>query len=198
VVSSQRDPLAENPKAETRNTKQIRMKNDECSKGRLEDLDFGFVSTFGLRTSQLLVGFSTMKTKLALVLAICTSTFLAAALPAEAHIFRRFAGQGYVYSGQSTSGDGTATAGLAGVGGYQGLYYDVAWGMPLAVLVPPTARSQTDYSWGVPSVRISPIDSQFQYQYPGPSSSYRMGQFPPAPPQPSDTHQMGNYSVRGP
>jgi hypothetical protein len=168
---------------------------------------FEFVSTFGFRTSDLLAGLLTMKTKLALVVAIFTSTFLAAALPAEAHLFRRFAGyQGGSYGsydGQASVSDGTTGGGTSGIplpgpGGYQGVYYDVAWGMPLAIVVPPNARTQTDYSWGVPSTRISPIDSQFQFQYPAPASSYRMGQYPPAPPQPSDTQQIGDYYIRAP
>ena len=83
-------------------------------------------------------------------------------------------------------------------GGWQGGYYDVAWGMPLAVLVPPTARWQTDYSWGAGGTRISPINPGFQRQYPGPESAYRMGAYLPAPVQPSDTRQMGDYNVRGP
>ena len=32
-------------------------------------------------------------------------------------------------------------------GSWEGGYYDAAWGMPMAVVVPPTARWQTDYAW---------------------------------------------------
>ena len=142
-----------------------------------------------------------MKTKLAIALV----TFLAAiatALPARAHIFHRFAGcptcANGSYDGQASADDGSAVNGAGMPGGYSGVYYDVAWGMPMALVVPPTARWQTDYSWGVPSVRTSSIDAQFQYQSAGPSSSYRMGQYPPAPAQPSDTQQMGDYYGRAP
>ncbi len=148
-----------------------------------------------------------MKTKLAITLLLFISA-IASALPAEAHIFHRFGGfrggsygayDGQASSTEATSGDASMSEGVAGQGGgWHGGYYDVAWGMPMALVVPPTARWQTDYSWGVPSVRISPIDSQFQYQSTGPSSSYRMGQYPPAPAQPSDTQQMGDYHLRAP
>ncbi len=151
-----------------------------------------------------------MKTRLAIALLFFASA-IASALPAQAHIFGRirgYRGGGYGASdGQATttetaSADGAAVSAggtqMPGLGGYMGPYYNVAWGMPLTVVVPPTARSQTDYSWGVPSVRVSPITSQFQYQSPPPSSSYQMGQYPPAPPQPSDTQQIGDYYGRAP
>jgi hypothetical protein len=77
-------------------------------------------------------------------------------------------------------------------------YYDTAYGMPLAVLVPPTARWQTNYSWGVGGTRISRVGATFESQYPGPASYYNRGYYLPAPPQPTDTMQMGDYYVRGP
>ena len=147
-----------------------------------------------------------MKSKLAIALVFFVSA-VASALPAEAHIFRRFAGfrggasgayDGQPNSAEATPDEGSSSGGGAGQTGWHGGYYDVAWGMPMALVVPPTARTQSDYSWGVPSTRISPIDAQFQFQSQGPSSSYRMGQYPPAPPQPSDTQQMGDYYVRAP
>ena len=142
-----------------------------------------------------------MKTKLTIVSVIFVAA-IASALPAQAHIFHRFAGCPTCaygsYDGQASTNDGTAANGGSMPGGYSGVYYDVAWGMPMTLVVPPTARTQTDYSWGVPSVRISPITSQFQYQSPAPSSSYQMGQYPAAPPQPSDTQQIGDYYGRAP
>lgn len=83
-------------------------------------------------------------------------------------------------------------------GSWEGGYYDAAWGMPMAVVVPPTARWQTDYAWGAGGTRISRINARFHYGYPGPESVYRRGNYLPAPPQPSDTRQMGDYYVRGP
>ena len=154
-----------------------------------------------------------MKTKLAIALVLFISA-IASAMPAQAHIFRRFAARGGAYGGydgqassteavpDNASAGGTAApaggAQMPSVGGYMGPYYDVAWGMPLTIVVPPTARTQTDYSWGVPSTRISTIDSQFRYQSPAPSSAYGMGQYPPAPPQPSDTQQVGDYYGKAP
>lgn len=80
---------------------------------------------------------------------------------------------------------------------WNGMYYKAEWGMPLAVVVPPTARSQSDYSWGVPSYRTSPIAPQYAPGYPE-AGVYQRRLFRPVPSQPSDTTQLGVYSVRGP
>ncbi len=149
-----------------------------------------------------------MKSKSIVGLVVVAAVCIAAALPAEAHIFHRFAAcqncdngvqDSSVQTGavDGSAGSGPVTGGF-GQGGWQDGYYSAAWGMPMAVLVPPTARWQTDYSWAAGGMRISRIDASFQRQYPGPSSSYQMGKYLPAPPQPSDTRQMGFYNVRGP
>jgi hypothetical protein len=122
-----------------------------------------------------------MRTKITVSLAIIAITFIAAARPAPAAVYFR--------SGQGQSDPG---------GSWEGGYYDAAWGMPLAVIVPPTARWQTDYAWGAGGTRLSRINARFHYEYPGPESGYRQGNYLPAPPQPSDTRQMGDYYVRGP
>jgi hypothetical protein len=75
-------------------------------------------------------------------------------------------------------------------------YYDAAWGMPVAMVVPPTAESQTHYSWGVPSSRVTGINHQFHRNF-GPST-YDRRAFLPTPPWPSSTDQLGYYYVRGP
>jgi len=46
-------------------------------------------------------------------------------------------------------------------------WYDPAEGRPIALVVPPTAEFQTQYSWGVPSSRVVPIYHQFRRPYPG-------------------------------
>jgi hypothetical protein len=75
-------------------------------------------------------------------------------------------------------------------------YYYTQWGEPVALVVPPTAEHITNYSWGVPSTRVTRIDHQFQRPYPGP---YGGGYgFSPTPYWPSDTRQYGIYPVRGP
>jgi hypothetical protein len=124
-----------------------------------------------------------MKARFAIGLVMLIVVFLAVALPAQAAIFFR-------------TGEGSSSAPYAG--GWQDGYYSAAWGMPMAVLVPPTARWQTDYAWGAGGTRISRIDARFQPAASGPESSYRMNNYLPAPPQPSDTRQMGEYYVRGP
>lgn len=75
-------------------------------------------------------------------------------------------------------------------------YYHVAWGQPVALVVPPTAELTSDYSWGVGSVQVRRIDHQFQRPYPGPNLGGDALQ--PAPVWPDNTRQMGVYPVRGP
>jgi len=80
---------------------------------------------------------------------------------------------------------------------WHGGYYHTAWGMPVALVVPPTASHQTHWGWGVGNTRITPICHQFQRNYPGPVQ-YDRGAFRPTPAWPSDTDQFGVYYVRGP
>ncbi len=78
-------------------------------------------------------------------------------------------------------------------------WYDPAEGRPIALVVPPTAEFQTQYSWGVPSSRVMPIYHQFRRPYPGPGAISGGGAgFLPTPTQPSDTVQFGVNAVRGP
>ena len=80
---------------------------------------------------------------------------------------------------------------------WHGNYYSAGWGMPVALVVPPTAEYQTDWGWGVGNTRVTPIGHQFGRNYPGPGQYDRSG-FRPAPPWPSDTRQFGVYYIRGP
>jgi hypothetical protein len=81
-------------------------------------------------------------------------------------------------------------------GAWHGNYYHTMWGQPVALVVPPTAEYQTNYSWGVPSVRVERINHQFG---PGQAGPYFGGQgFYPTPLIPSDTNQFGVYYIRGP
>ena len=76
-------------------------------------------------------------------------------------------------------------------------YYDGCWGMPLALVVPPTAERQVNWGWGVGNTRVTPICHQFRRNYPGPGQ-YDRSAYRPTPPWPSDTLQYGVYYVRGP
>ncbi len=76
-------------------------------------------------------------------------------------------------------------------------YYSGAWGMPLALAVPPTAERQVNWGWGVGNTRVTPIYHQFRRNYPGAGQYYR-GMYRPTPSWPSDTLQFGVYYVRGP
>lgn len=46
-------------------------------------------------------------------------------------------------------------------------YYHTAWGRPVALVVPPTARTETHWGWGVAQSSITPIYQQFKRPYPG-------------------------------
>jgi hypothetical protein len=80
---------------------------------------------------------------------------------------------------------------------WHGDYYDVAWGTPVAVVVPPTAESQAHLGWGVGATRVTPIQHQYQRTYPG-ASSYNRSAFQGTPAWPSNTDQFGDYYIRGP
>jgi len=91
---------------------------------------------------------------------------------------------------------GRAAPRLAQGYSWHGGYYDAAWGMPVAVVVPPTAEYQTNWGWGVGNTRVTPIYHQFERNYPGAPVGGRG--FRPTPPWPSDTTQFGDYYIRGP
>jgi hypothetical protein len=76
-------------------------------------------------------------------------------------------------------------------------YYDTGWGMPVSVVVPPTAGSQTHWGWGVGATRVTAVQHQFQRDYPGPGT-FKRACFQPAPRWPSSTDQLGDYYIRGP
>lgn len=78
---------------------------------------------------------------------------------------------------------------------WHGNYYDPAWGVPVAVVVPPNAERQIDYSWGVTNTEVSRIRPQFRRAYP-----YDMGEgvFAPTPAWPWHTNQFGYYYIRAP
>ncbi|QEG37526.1 hypothetical protein [Bythopirellula goksoeyrii] len=75
-------------------------------------------------------------------------------------------------------------------------YAHSAYGYPVAMVVPPTAQLQTNWSWGAPSMSISRIDHQFGRNYPGPGP-FGAG-FRNTPVWPSNMHQFGVYHVRAP
>jgi hypothetical protein len=77
-------------------------------------------------------------------------------------------------------------------------FYDPAWGMPEALVVPPTARWQTNYAWGVGGTRLTRIRARYQAEVPAPESPYNPRDYQPTPPQPSDTQQFGVNYVRVP
>jgi hypothetical protein len=81
-------------------------------------------------------------------------------------------------------------------------YYHTAWGRPVALMVPPTARTQTRWSWGVAQSTMTPLYHQFERPYPsgGLGGFVQPADMPllPTPRWPSHTDQFGVYYVRGP
>jgi hypothetical protein len=85
---------------------------------------------------------------------------------------------------------------------WHGSYSYTQWGGPVSLVVPPTARTQVSYSWGVSQTEVQPIYHQFHRDYPGPFPGNGSGvyapNFLPTPYWPSHTDQLGVYPVRGP
>lgn len=79
---------------------------------------------------------------------------------------------------------------------WHGPHFHPGWGSPMALLVPPTANMQTNYSWGVARTRVTPLYHQFGRQYISIGGGGK--DLSPSPVWPSDTTQFGIYSVRGP
>jgi len=92
---------------------------------------------------------------------------------------------------------GARAAAVAQTTCWHGPYYYVPWGAPTALVVPPTAETQTHWGWGVGNTRVTPIFHQFQRNWPGPGAANGMP-LRPTPPWPSDTDQFGVHYVRGP
>jgi hypothetical protein len=84
-----------------------------------------------------------------------------------------------------------------GYASWNGGYYHTSYGMPVALVIPPTAEYQTHWGWGVGNTRVTPNVPQFGRNWPGPAA-YDARAFQPTPPWPSDTDQFGVYYVRGP
>lgn len=80
---------------------------------------------------------------------------------------------------------------------WHGNYNYAPYGAPTALVVPPTAELQTNWSWGAPSSRVSRIDHQFGRNYPGYPSAGGGG-YRNTPIWPADTAQFGIYYVRAP
>jgi len=73
-------------------------------------------------------------------------------------------------------------------------YFDPAWGVPYAQVVPRRAHTQTRYSYGVTGTSIEPIYNEYQR----PAGPIDGEVFVPTPAWPSDTDQFGGYYVRTP
>jgi hypothetical protein len=79
---------------------------------------------------------------------------------------------------------------------WHGPYYHTDYGSPVALVVPPTVKMQTSWSWGVAQTERYPIWHQFKRPLPAPYGG-GMAMFP-TPLWPSHTDQFGVYYVRAP
>ncbi|MAT73008.1 MAG: hypothetical protein CMJ58_26290 [Planctomycetaceae bacterium] len=77
---------------------------------------------------------------------------------------------------------------------WHGNYAYTPYGRPTALVVPPTAQLQTNWSWGAPASRVSRIDHQFTRNHAGAGAAAAR----PTPLWPTDTTMFGVYYVRGP
>ena len=78
---------------------------------------------------------------------------------------------------------------------WHGNYAYTPYGRPTALVVPPTANLQTNWSWGAASSSVTRIDHQFTRDYLGPGAA---GGTRSTPHWPRQTNQLGVYYVRGP
>ena len=76
-------------------------------------------------------------------------------------------------------------------------YFHTATGMPVALVVPPTATMQTKWGWGVSQGTMTPIYHQFQRPYWG-GGDGGSGELMGTPAWPSHTDQFGVFYIRGP
>jgi hypothetical protein len=80
---------------------------------------------------------------------------------------------------------------------WHGNYYHTAYGRPVALVVPPTATTESVMAWGVAQSETRPLHHQFRRPYPGDFETGD-GFFLPTPMWPSHTDQFGVYYIRGP
>ena len=73
-------------------------------------------------------------------------------------------------------------------------YYYLPYGQPTALVVPPNAVTQQNYSWGVSQNTMTPI----YHQYGASAMPSAGGAFYATPVWPSHTRQFGVYPVRAP
>ena len=78
---------------------------------------------------------------------------------------------------------------------WHGAYAHTEYGAPVALVVPPTASLQTNWSWGTGSSRTQRIDHQFSRSWFGGGGG---GGFLWTPAWPADTTHFGVYPVRAP
>ncbi|MBA2117988.1 hypothetical protein [Bremerella alba] len=95
--------------------------------------------------------------------------------------------------GYSNNANAQHASNLPWHGGYAYQNYEA----PVAMVVPPNANMQTNYSWGMPSSRMTPVYHQFGRANAGGITGHPSS-LGVTPYWPNDTQQFGVYSVRGP
>ena len=80
---------------------------------------------------------------------------------------------------------------------WHGQYYSPSFGVPRALVVPPTANTTRSLGWGVSSSQMRTIIHQYRPGM-GASGAAAAGTFYPTPANPQNTRQFGIYYIRGP
>lgn len=81
------------------------------------------------------------------------------------------------------------------------VYSAVGYNVPVAVPLPPVVKYQYQYGWGLPASRLTRVTNSYQRYYPYEQFTQKGGRIPGGPPviyQPTDTTQLGFYSVHAP
>ena len=82
---------------------------------------------------------------------------------------------------------------------WNGDYYNMQYGEPIALALPPTANAMSAWSWGVAQTEVRPMYHQYGRAYvPGNASGGEGNPFTPTPRWPSHTDNFGIYPVRAP
>lgn len=79
---------------------------------------------------------------------------------------------------------------------WHGQYYSPSFGVPRAMVIPPTANATRSLGWGVSSSQMRTIVHQYQAGQEDWGTT-AAGQFHPTPANPQNTRQFGIYYIRG-
>ena len=77
-------------------------------------------------------------------------------------------------------------------------YNHTAWGRPLALVVPPTARTHVRWGWGVAQSEVAPIYHQYRRPFPQEINNGEKQTMHATPTPATHTDQFGAFYIRAP